>query len=156
MVRVADGVISSGVVVDDVELDSIKDGVITDRSRMSSTFTERLSIRLTGSAHVTTADRVERDQVDRVDLKVDVANGIDASNSNLRPLPKAKGDGDVTCDDPGAQLWTELHCIGDNKASSTSYSHKAASCRSAKSPFKPTRQPSAAPAQHDRRRSAAR
>lgn len=106
---------SRALVSDDVELDSIQDSVITDRSRMSGTFTERFSIRFTRSTHVTTADRVEGDQVDRVDLNVDVADGIDASNSNLRPLPEAKGNGDVTCDYPGTQLWTELHCIGDNR-----------------------------------------
>ena len=115
--RVADAVISRAVVLDDVKLDSIKHRVITDRSRVSGTFTERLSIRFPRSAHVITADRVERDQFDGVDLNVDVADRIDAANSNLWPLPKAKGDGDAACDYLGAQLPAELHCLGDNKTS---------------------------------------
>lgn len=100
--RVADAVISRAVVLDDVELNSIKDRVITDGSRVSGTFTERLSIRFARSAQVITADRIERDQVDRVDLNVDLSDRIDASNSNLWPLPKAKGDGDAACDYLGA------------------------------------------------------
>ena len=90
------------VMLDDVELDSIEHRVITDRSRVSCTFTERLSIRFPRPAHVITADRVERDQFDGVDLNVDVADRIDAANSNLWPLPKAKGDGDAACDYLGA------------------------------------------------------
>jgi hypothetical protein len=53
---------------DDVELDSIEDRVVTDRSRVRRTFAERLSISLARATHVIVADRVEREQVDRVDL----------------------------------------------------------------------------------------
>lgn len=59
---------------DHVELDSIKDRVITDGSRMRGTLAERLAIRLTRPTHVSGADRVERDQVERVDLNVSAAD----------------------------------------------------------------------------------
>src|SRR4029077_260907 len=55
-------------VTDDVEFDSINDGVATDCSRVGGTFAERVAIRFPRSAHVITADCIERDQVDRVDL----------------------------------------------------------------------------------------
>jgi hypothetical protein len=104
--------------LDDVELDSIQDRVVVDRSRVSRTLAERLSIKLAGSTHIVGADRVERDQVDRVDLNVNVPDRVHATDAHSWPLPKAKGDGDAACDYLGAQLPAELHCLGDNKTSS--------------------------------------
>lgn len=106
---------SRAVVSDHVELDSIQDGVITDGSRMSRTFTERLPISLTRSTDVIRADRVERDQVDRIDLNVAAADLIDATNSNLWPLPESKGDGDAARGYFGTQLSAELHSSDDNR-----------------------------------------
>jgi hypothetical protein len=93
--------------LDHVELDSIQDRVVTDGSRMSRTFAEGLSIMFAGLTHVRSGDRVERDQVDRVDLNVGVADRIHATNSHSWPLPKAKGDGDAARDDLVAELSTE-------------------------------------------------
>jgi hypothetical protein len=97
------------VTSDHVELDTIKDGVAPDRSRMRRAFAEGLSISLARSTHVCVADRVERDQIDRIDLDVDVAHSIYPSDSHLWPLPKPKGDGDAACDDLVAKFSTELH-----------------------------------------------
>src|SRR4029077_16043548 len=85
------------VMSDHVELDTIKDRVIADRSRMSRTSAEGLSIRLARSPHVCVADRVERDHIDRIHLNLGVANGIYPSDSHLWPLPKPEGDGDAAC-----------------------------------------------------------
>ena len=78
-----------------MELDSIEDGVVVDRSGVSRALTQRLSIRFTRPTEVIRADRVERDQVDRIDLDVGVADGIGATNWNHRSLPEAKGDSDA-------------------------------------------------------------
>ena len=69
-----------------------------DRSRMRRTFAKQLSIGFPRLTNVRVADRVEREQIDRVDLNVNVANWIDATNSHFWALPQAKGDGDGACD----------------------------------------------------------
>ena len=97
---------------DHMELDSIEHGVITDRSRMSRAFAERLPVTLARSTHVWVADGVERDRIDRIHLNVDVANGIDAPDSHLWPLPQAKGHGEAAGTDLIAKLSTELHRTG--------------------------------------------
>src|ERR1700688_3535402 len=94
---------------DHMELDSIADGVMSDRSRMSRTFAERFAVRLARPIHVSIADRVEGHHIDRIDLNLDVAYGIPAADSHLRPLPQAEGDGDSARDDLISKLWTELH-----------------------------------------------
>jgi hypothetical protein len=93
--------------LDDVELDSIEDRVVTDGSCMSRTCAERFSIMLAGLTYVRSGDRVERDQVDRVDLNVGVADRIHTTDSHSWPLPKAKRDGDAACEDLVAELSTE-------------------------------------------------
>lgn len=74
---------------------------------MGRTFAERLSIMFARLTHVLSGDRVERDQVDRVDLNVGVADRIHTTDSHSWPLPQAKGDGDAACDDLVAELSTE-------------------------------------------------
>lgn len=74
---------------------------------MSRAFAERLSIIFAGLTHIRSGDRVERDQVDRVDLNVGVADRIHTTDSHSWPLPKAKRHGDAACDDLVAELSTE-------------------------------------------------
>jgi hypothetical protein len=94
---------------DHVELDSIQDRVVTDRPRMRRPFAQRLSIGFARSTHINVTDRVEREQIDRVDLDVNVANWIDATDSHFWPLPQAKRDGDGACDYLVTNVSTELH-----------------------------------------------
>lgn len=83
---------------DHVELDSIQDRVMADGSSVSRTTAERLPVMFTGSSHICSADGVERNEVDGVDLNVAVAHRVYAADSHLRPLPKAKRDRDAACD----------------------------------------------------------
>jgi hypothetical protein len=94
-----------------VELDSKEDRVVGDGAGMGGTRAKRLPISFSGSANVCGADRVERNQIDRVDLEVGLAHRIHAADSDHRPLPEAKGHRDAAVDDFVAELSTELHVV---------------------------------------------
>jgi len=99
----------SGIGTDRVELDSIDERVLADRSGVRGALAQRLAVGLAGSSHVVSADRRERDQVDGVNLDLTGADSIAAALLDAWPRPQSDRERDVSGQDVVAQLAAELH-----------------------------------------------
>ena len=92
-----------------MELDSIDERVLVDRSGVRGAPAKRLSVGLAGSSDILPGDRCERDKLDRVDLNRAEANPVAAALLDLRPLPQPDRERDVSRQDVAHQLAAELH-----------------------------------------------
>jgi hypothetical protein len=101
------------VLLDDVELDAVDEGVVVDRAGMSGAHTQRLSIALTRQADVLIGHRGERKNLDRVDLDGDARGLVAAAGPDLRSAPEADRHGDLAGRDGSPKVPAEHHRPND-------------------------------------------
>ena len=92
-----------------MELNSIDERVLVDRSGVRGALTQRLAVELTGSSDVVPGDCSERDKLDGVDLDLTGADSLTAALLYPWPLPQSHRERNVSGQDVVAQLAAELH-----------------------------------------------
>ena len=92
-----------------VKLDPVDERVLVDRPGVCGALAQRLAVGLTGSPDVTSGDRRERDELDRVDLNFTQTNAVTTARLDPGPLPESDRQRDVSGEDVVAQLAAEVH-----------------------------------------------
>jgi hypothetical protein len=92
-----------------VELDSIDERALVDRSCVRGSLAEGFAVGLAGSSDVVTADGRERDKIDAVDLDRTWSHAVATALLDVWPLPQPDRERDVSSQDVVAQFAAELH-----------------------------------------------
>ena len=92
-----------------MELDPVKEGVVTDGAGVGGSPTEGLQVSLARAAQIGILDGGEGDELARVDLDLPGSDAVAAAGFHLRPAPQPERDRDEPGQHVVAQLFAELH-----------------------------------------------
>ena len=92
-----------------VELNSIDERVLVDRSGVCGALAQCLAVELAGTLDIVGRYRGERHQLDAVDLNLAEPNCVASARLDPRLLPQSYRERDVARQDATAQLAAELH-----------------------------------------------
>ena len=101
-----------------MELDSVHERVLVDRTGVRSAPAQRLAVGLAGPSDVRRGDRREWEQLAGVDLDLTKADPVTAALLNPLPPPESDRERDIPRQDVVAQLTAELHALDASGRSS--------------------------------------
>jgi hypothetical protein len=92
-----------------MELDPVKERVVTDGTGVSGSPAEGLEVSLAGAPQIEILDGGEGNELDRLDLDLPGSDAVAATGFHLRPAPQPERDRDEPGQHVFAQLLAELH-----------------------------------------------